>query len=71
MGSWILAVATLPIGFASYRHTTDCQCWKKRSAAHEQSTALHAELGASSNDTESTLVPDPAEAEAISSENIA
>jgi hypothetical protein len=71
MGSWILAVATLPIGFANYRHSTDCQCWKKRSIAQEQSTALDAELGASGNETEGTLVLDPAEDEAISGENTA
>jgi hypothetical protein len=31
LGAWILAVAAMPIGFASYRHNSECLCWKRLS----------------------------------------
>jgi hypothetical protein len=40
IGSYCIAAASLPIGFASYQHSKECRCWKKKSSGHASDLEL-------------------------------
>jgi hypothetical protein len=40
IGSYCIAAASLPIGFASYQHSKECRCWKKKPSGHASDLEL-------------------------------